>query len=128
MKQRVLIVEDEAIVADELQYQLEQLGYEIVGIADCGRDAIHLAEERTPDIVLMDIQLQGKMTGIEAAQIIQRQSDVNIIFVTAFAAMLARDASRMTTPGICLSKPFSLVQLRTALATVSSRSNDAQQP
>lgn len=115
---RVLIVEDEAVVADDLEYQLIQLGYEVVGVAASGREAIELADESRPQVVLMDIQLQGAMTGPEAANIIQRKTGAAIIFVTAFAAVFIRDPSQLTSPGICLTKPFSPVQLRTVLEAV----------
>jgi CheY-like chemotaxis protein len=122
---RVLIVEDEAIVADDLHYQVVQLGYEVAGIADSGLEAIALTDERAPEIILMDIQLQGKMTGMEAAQAIQRRSRAAIIFITAFAAMYARDSNQVAKPSICLSKPFSLAQLNSALMAASSQVSDA---
>ncbi len=115
---RVLIVEDEAVVADDLEYQLLQLGYEVVGVAGSGREAIALADKNRPQVVLMDIQLQGAMTGPEAANIIQKKTGAAIVFVTAFAAVFLRDPGQLSPPGICLSKPFSPVQLRTALETV----------
>ncbi len=120
MKGRVLIVEDEAIVADDLEQQVLQLGYEVAGVAASGREAVALADENRPDIVLMDIQLQGAMTGTEAANVIQRQTGAAIVFVTAFAAVFVRDPGQLTPPGICLSKPFSPIQLRTALEMVRS--------
>ncbi len=74
MSQRILIVEDEIIVADDLEWQLKQLGYEVVGVATSGEQAVPLADREHPDIVLMDIRLQGAMTGPEAAWLIQRQT------------------------------------------------------
>src|SRR3954470_17930065 len=110
-----MIVEDELIVADDLEDQLRKLHYDVVGIAASGDEAITLAGDKRPDIVLMDIQLQGTMTGTEAARIIQRNTGAAIIFVTAFPAVFIRDPMQMTPPGICLGKPFSPVQLRAAL-------------
>lgn len=118
MSQRVLIVEDEFIVADDLQWKLMQIGCEVVGIAASGDEALSLADQHRPEIVLMDIQLQGQMNGIEAAQLIQRKTGAAIIFVTAYAAVFVRDPGRMQPPGICLSKPFSTVQLKAALQSV----------
>jgi CheY-like chemotaxis protein len=128
LRGRVLIVEDEAIVADDFRYQVLQLGYEVVGLAASGREAIALAAETEPDIVLMDIQLQGAMPGTEAANVIQRNTRAAIIFVTAFAGVFVRDPAQLISPGICLSKPFSPAQLRTALATAASAASDAEQP
>ncbi|MFL6417604.1 MAG: response regulator [Bryobacteraceae bacterium] len=120
MRGRILIVEDEAIVADELVYEVLQLGYEVVGVAASGREAIALADESRPNLVLMDIQLQGAMTGTEAANIIHRETGAAIVFITAFAAVFIRDPSRLVPPGICLTKPFSPIQIRSVLEAVSS--------
>lgn len=118
MSQRVLIVEDEVIVADDLNWNLTQLGYEVVGIVGSGDEAVSLADEWRPEIVLMDIQLQGAMSGTEAAQLIHERTGAAIIFVTAFAAVFVRDPGQMQPPGICLSKPFSTVQLKAALNAI----------
>jgi len=123
LKGRVLIVEDEALVADELESEIVQLGYEVVGVAASGREAVALADESRPEIVFMDIQLQGAMTGTEAADIIHRKTGAAVVFVTAFAAVFVRDPSRLVPPGICLSKPFSPIQLRAAIETVMSKNS-----
>jgi len=117
---RVLIVEDEAIVADELEFEVLQLGYEVVGVAASGREAVSLADESRPDLVLMDIQLQGAMTGSEAASIIHRQTGAAVVFVTAFAAVFVRDPTQLVPPGICLTKPFSPIQIRSVLEAAAS--------
>lgn len=121
MKGRVLIVEDELIVADDLEWKLAQIGYEVVGMATSGDEALTLAIQERPEIVLMDIQLQGTMSGIEAAQLIQQKTGAAIIFVTAFAAVFLRDPSKMRPPGICLSKPFSTIQLKAALGSITTK-------
>lgn len=118
MNPRVLIVEDEIIVADDLEWQITQIGYEVVGITASGGEAVALADQRRPDIVLMDFQLQGSMSGVEAARVIQRNTGAAIIFVTAFPAVFLRNPDQMQAPGICLSKPFSTVQLKAALHSV----------
>lgn len=121
MKGRVLVVEDELIVADDLQWQLSQIGYEVVGIAASGEEALAMAGEQLPDIVLMDIKLQGNMNGIEAAKLIQEKTGVAIVFVTAFAAVFLRNPIQIQAPGICLSKPFSPLHLKTALETAMKK-------
>src|SRR5207302_6987906 len=70
---RILVVEDEAITAADLQDRLVQLGYEIAGWAVTGADAVKLARSEQPDLVLMDIRLKGRMTGIEAAREIRAE-------------------------------------------------------
>ena len=115
MGHRVLIVEDEIIVAADLEWQLKKIGYEVVGMAASGQEALSLADQKRPDIVIMDIQLQGGMSGIEAAKLVQKKTGAAIIFITAFAAVFLRDPGQMQSPGICLSKPFSPLQLKAAL-------------
>ena len=120
MSRRVLIVEDELIVADDLEWQLTNIGYEVTGVAASGDEALTAINESRPDIVLMDIQLQGRMNGIEAAKLIQSATGAAIIFVTAFPSVFLKDPDQMRPPGICLSKPFSILQLRAALNSVGS--------
>ena len=78
---RILIVEDEAITALDLKYSLEDLGYEVIDIADTGQAAIDIAAETIPDLVLMDIKLKGDMGGIEAASIISKLQ-IPIVYLT----------------------------------------------
>jgi len=118
MNSKILIVEDEFIVAADLEAKLMKLGCEVVGTAASGEEAISLAEKHRPQIVLMDIQLQGPMSGIEAGHLIQEKTGAAIIFVTAYAAVFLREPQMMRPPGICLSKPFSTLQLKAALQTV----------
>jgi CheY-like chemotaxis protein len=118
VKGRVLIVEDEVIVAEDLEWQLTHFGCEVVGIAASGQEALSLADQKRPEIVIMDIQLQGRMNGIEAADSIRRSTGAAIIFVTAFPAVFVLDPRQMQPPGVCLTKPFSPLQLKTALQSV----------
>ncbi|RAP48470.1 MAG: response regulator [Methanosphaera sp. rholeuAM6] len=78
----VLIVEDEAITALDLKYNLEELGYEILDIVDNAQEAVDIAAEKCPDITIMDIKLKGPMTGIEASKLIM-QLDLPVIYLTA---------------------------------------------
>jgi CheY-like chemotaxis protein len=118
MSRSVLIVEDEVIVADDLEWQLTSIGYQVTGVAASGDEALAAIAERQPDIVLMDIQLQGGMNGMKAAKLIHERIGAAIIFVTAFPSVFLRDPDQMHPPGICLSKPFSIVQLRAALDSI----------
>lgn len=123
MSRRVLIVEDEQIVAADLAAKLTRMGYEVVGHAASAEEALTLADQQRPDVVLMDIQLQGEMTGTEAAKLIQRNTGAPIIFVTAYAGVFLRDPEQMQPPGICLSKPFSREQLEIALAALTRQTS-----
>lgn len=118
MNLRILIVEDEQIVAADLEGKLNKLGYDVVGIAASGEEAINVARQLRPELVFMDVRLQGRMDGTEAARSIQRLTGAPIIFITAYAEIFLRDPTLMNPPGLCLSKPFSISQLRAVLDTV----------
>jgi CheY-like chemotaxis protein len=112
---RILVVEDEAIVAADLQSKLQRLGYAVCGIAFSGADAIRTASETTPDLILMDVRLQGDMTGLEAAGHIRKWRDVPVVYITAHTGVLAEAVERHEKI-LYLSKPFSPSELKTVLA------------
>lgn len=119
---RILVVEDEAIVALDIQQQLIQLGYQPVGHSTRAETAIELVRELRPDLVLMDIQLGGAMDGISAAQVIRSTQAIPVVFLTAFEAddMLAR--AQLTEPFGYILKPFSARELRTVIEMALYRS------
>src|ERR1041385_3676335 len=84
-KERILIVEDEGIVATDLQSMVRRLGYEVAGVAATGTEAVEKAEVSKPDLVLMDIRLQGTMDGIDAAERIVAQCNIPVTYLTAYA-------------------------------------------
>lgn len=83
--ERILLVEDERITAMAERELLEELGYRVAATAATGAEAVRKAAAERPDLILMDISLQGEMDGIEAAETIRKQHDVPVIFVTAYA-------------------------------------------
>jgi CheY-like chemotaxis protein len=111
----ILIVEDESIVAADLEQQLRQDGYRVLGIAGSGQEAVRLAADLLPDIVLMDVRLHGGMDGVEAAQQIQRTTGTPIVYLTAYPGVFIQDPSRMQYPNLCLMKPFVASELRTVI-------------
>ncbi len=117
---RILVVEDEQIIAADLEMKLTGLGHEVVGTAVSGEEGIKLAEQFLPELVLVDIQLQGKMSGIQAAEEMQKRTGVQIIFATAFPGVFLNNPSQMSEPGLCLSKPYSKFQLEAALKAVQT--------
>jgi CheY-like chemotaxis protein len=103
---KILIVEDETIVAMEIQDLLEGEGWTVAGVASSGEDAVRKARDHRPDVVLMDITLRGKMTGIEAAEIILDARVVPVLFLTAAADQAGiRRVQERTACGF-VSKPF----------------------
>jgi CheY-like chemotaxis protein len=103
---KILIVEDETIVAMEIQDLLESAGWTIAGVASSGEDAVRKARDNPPDVILMDITLRGKMTGIEAAELILDARIVPVLFLTAAADQTGiRRVQERTACGF-VSKPF----------------------
>jgi PAS domain S-box-containing protein len=110
---KVLIVEDEAIVAKDLQYRLRKFGYTVPEIASSGEEAINKALKFSPDLVLMDIRLKGKMDGIEAAQEIYKRLNIPVIYLTAYADENTLERAKITEPFGYLLKPFKEKELQT---------------
>jgi PAS domain S-box-containing protein len=112
---RVLIVEDERVVARHIQTRLAHLGYDTVGITGSGEEAVRLAAELRPDLVLMDIRLDGPMDGVAAAQQIRDRSQVPVVYLTAYADDDTLRRARVTEPFGYVLKPFDERELRTAV-------------
>lgn len=112
---RILVVEDEQIVSKDIQAQLKRFGYEIAGAAASGEDAIVLVQERKPDLVMMDVMLKGEMMGTEAAEIIRREYDIPVIYLTAYADENTINQAKVTGPYGYVLKPFDERELQTAI-------------
>jgi signal transduction histidine kinase len=118
---KILIVEDEAIVAEDIATSLEKLGYTIVDIISSGHDAIAAATQLQPDLVLMDIMLQGDMDGIQAAQYIHDQLQIPIVYLTANADDTTFERANQTSPFGYILKPFKDKELRAAIEIALSK-------
>jgi CheY-like chemotaxis protein len=118
---RILIVEDERLVAMDLQRRLTRLGHTVVSLAASGMEAIQKALALHPDVVLMDIRLQGDMDGVEAAQQIHASAAIPVIFMTAYVDADTQRRVGATSPWGCLYKPFSPPQVQSLLEHVLSR-------
>ncbi|MDH3402865.1 MAG: sigma 54-interacting transcriptional regulator, partial [Acidobacteriota bacterium] len=118
---RILIVEDEAVVALDIERRVRELGYDVAGTAAAAEEAVRLAERERPDLVLMDIRLRGIMDGIEAGRQIRAAWGIPVIYLTAHAdeATLAR--AKETAPHGYLLKPFDEQKLRVALEVALAR-------
>ncbi|MDZ8053322.1 MAG: ATP-binding protein [Aulosira sp. ZfuVER01] len=110
---KILVVEDEAIVAKDLRNRLTRFGYMVPAIASSGQEAINKALEFYPDLVLMDIRLKGEMDGVEAAQEIHRHLDIPVIYLTAYADDSTLERAKVTEPFGYLLKPFKERELQT---------------
>jgi len=105
-RSRILIVEDELIVAEDLRMTLTTLGYDVIGISPTGEHALELAAEQRPDVVLMDIMLAGELDGIATAAKIRAQYDIPVIYVTAYADENLVARAKLTEPFGYIVKPF----------------------
>ena len=114
-KAKILIVEDEALIAADIQYRLEDLGYEAPAIAASGEGAIKKAEMIKPDLVLMDIALKGDMDGIEAAGQIRDRFDIPSVYVTASMDEKMLEMAKITEPFCYINKPFDDKELSSAI-------------
>lgn len=112
---KILIVEDESIVAIDIQDSLLNLGYDVPHIVDTGIEAIQMAKEFNPDLVLMDIHLKGEMDGIEASEHIYRELNIPIIFLTANTDEATYARAKLTGPFGYLLKPFRQEELHTTI-------------
>ena len=111
----VLVVEDEQIVALDLQQTLHGLGYDAFAIAATAEDAIARASERRPDIVLMDIRIKGKRDGIEVAELLRDKFAIPIVFLTAHADTGTIGRAKMVEPSGYLVKPVKVAELRSVI-------------
>src|SRR6056297_1803136 len=112
-KLKVQIVEDEGVVALDIRRHLESFGYKVVGSHASGEEAISQFKTEAPDLILMDIRLQGQMDGIEAAQIIREQFRVPVIILTAYADEKTIERAKFIEPFGYIIKPFEERELRT---------------
>ena len=114
-KVKTLIVEDEILVARDLQMNLEQMGYSATSMVPSGEQAIQEIENEVPDLVLMDIVLQEGMDGIETAEIIHSRFDIPVIFLTAHEDEAIFERAKKTEPFGYIIKPFHGESLRKAI-------------
>lgn len=115
---KILIVEDESIVALALQEMVEQLGYQVVGNVLTGEEAVTKAIDLKPDLILMDIRLKGMIDGIEAAQKIRSKTDIPIIYLTAYGDEETVHRAKKTEPSAYIIKPFNELSLRSNIEIV----------
>lgn len=114
-KQKILIVEDEYIIAQDLSNIIQKFGYEVADIITRGEEVITRCLELDPSLILMDIKLSGKINGIEAADDIRKMIDVPIIFITAYADSEMLHSAKITEPFAYIIKPFDEKNLHTSI-------------
>ena len=103
---QILVVEDESIVAEDIRRTLQDLGYVVFAVVPSGEEAVKVVEENIPDLILMDIVLQGEMDGIETAEKIRSQFNVPIVYLTAYSDEKILERAKVTEPYGYIIKPF----------------------
>jgi PAS domain S-box-containing protein len=114
-KARVMIVEDEAIVASMIAGALKKFGYELIESAASGETAVAAALQKKPDLILMDIHLHGEMDGIAAAEAIRKQADIPVIYLTALTDEATLERAKKTLPYGYIPKPLQEIKLKTTI-------------
>ncbi|HVI81054.1 MAG TPA: response regulator [Candidatus Acidoferrum sp.] len=122
-KKRILIVEDEALTVLALQQELAELGYEIAGDASTAADALRVAEANRADLVLMDIQLDGGVSGIAAAAAIRGHLDIPVVFLTAHASTVTIAQAVDSGAFGYLLKPYTVPELKAAIEIALHKHN-----
>ncbi len=127
-KTKILIVEDEMVIAANISLQLNSLGYEVTGIVPRGEDALLQIQENTPDIILLDINLKGNLDGIETAQAMQKTHNIPVIYLTANVDDAHFNRAKATHPYGFIAKPFKKLDLQRAIELtihqIASKNND----
>lgn len=125
--QKILIVEDEPIVALDEKKQVEGFGYKVVDIVTTGEEAVVEIEKNPPDLVLMDINLEGKMDGIEVAETLKERFDIPVVFITAHSEVDTLQRAKITAPYAYLIKPYREKDLKVAIEIALYKSKMEQQ-
>ena len=103
---RILIVDDEWLTRVEIEQMLIDQGYEVAGKAETGEEAIAMARETKPDLILMDVSMPGKMNGIDAGRVIKAESGTPIVFISGYGDSKYIEAAKETAPFGYVMKPF----------------------
>lgn len=118
---RALIVEDEALIAEELTERLCDLGFRVIASVDSAEEGVEIATRERPDLVLMDIRLKGRKDGVEAAQEIRKQFDIPIVYVTAHSDRLTVERVKKTEHDGFILKPFHRGELQSTIEVAMRR-------
>jgi CheY-like chemotaxis protein len=120
-RRRALIVEDEALIAEELKERLSDYGFSVIAAVDSAEESIAIATREVPDLILMDIRLKGRKDGVQAAQEIRRKIDVPIVYLTAYSDRLTVDRAQGSEHDAYLLKPFQRGELQSTIEVAMQR-------
>ncbi len=123
LKTKVLIVEDESIVAKDIQNILQKNNYEVIGIANNADTALNYLAQQMPNVILMDIMIKGNMNGIELSHKIKEEYDIPIIFLTAYSDLPTLEKAKIVEPYAYITKPFKNSDILSAIEITLFRFN-----
>ena len=112
---KILVVEDDADIIRSIREGLEFHGYEMIGSAVSGEQALSMFEKKTPDLILMDIGLMGEMDGVETAEQIRSKFKIPVVYLTGLTENKIIDRAKLTEPYGYIVKPFELCELKAAI-------------
>ncbi|MCP4297390.1 MAG: response regulator [Proteobacteria bacterium] len=112
---KILVVEDEAIIAEAIRVRLEKLNYEVVGTVTSGEEALQMIRKHEPDLVLMDILLDGELDGIDTAMQIHNQFGTPLIYLTSYSSNSHLERAKKTYPKGYILKPFKNKELHAVI-------------
>ena len=115
MVENILIVEDEFIVAFDIKLMVESMNYNVIDTVSSGEDALKIIETTKIDLILMDVVLDGEMNGIDTAIQLRNNSNIPIIYSTAYPDSLTHERIKQTEPFDYLIKPFDYIELKNAI-------------
>lgn len=124
---KILIVEDEMIIAANISMQLKNLGYQVTAIIPRGEEVLPSIENNLPDVILMDINLKGDLDGIDVVHAIQKKYTIPVIYLTANADEMSFNRAKQTNPYAFISKPFKKIDLQYALELTVQRMKEEEE-
>ena len=127
-KIKIVVVEDNAVVAEDLSQILTGHGYHVVAVEDNGYDALESIKEHDPDLALLDIHLKGDISGIEVAQIINEKYAMPFIYLSAYSDETTFGAAKLTRPHAYIVKPFNEKELKLAIELALFTYSQEEQP
>jgi len=123
IQKKILIVEDEGLVALDIEDRTKVLGYDVVGVASTGAEAVDLAEKYSPDLIIMDVTLKGKIDGIETAHRIQKIIHPRFIFMTAHSDQNTMERINAVKPHGFIAKPLNSISLQSVIESALLKDN-----
>jgi CheY-like chemotaxis protein len=123
---KVLVVEDESIIAMDIQYTLQRFGCDVCGVVSSGEESIESVSRTNPDLILMDIKLRGEMNGIYAAKQIQSKFNIPVIYLTAYGDENTLSQVDRTKPFGYIHKPFEETELQTEIVNLLDQGRKCQ--